>query len=288
MRSTPHPTGFRCSAGEKWSAEDVQVRHLQKRTQKQKNNKCNDLQKPTTSREKREEKSAPREGLCVTTRHEPFFRTWFQCEWHSLALWPNMNLPSYHTTHARSNFLGPVGHGDSSGRNQRGFRWGCSQSGSLMAKGYERQADHLSGRTPFHPSAFSTFIANVDLHRNGPYSFFFLVLSTRQPPFFEESGFTSMEILLPSSWRFLAKPDSSQGLAPSRSRWLRLKKNAKTGTVVSGNMDQNLRNPSCLILSHTQMFSKNPSDISRVDTKLAPMGVFFFCPPTRSDPKFDQ
>ena len=31
------------------------------------------------------------------------------------------------------------------------------------------------------------------------------------------------------------------------------KKRCQNGTLVSGNMDQNLRNPSCLILSHTQM-----------------------------------
>ena len=32
------------------------------------------------------------------------------------------------------------------------------------------------------------------------------------------------------------------------------KTDTQNGTLVSGNMDQNLRNPSCLILSHTQMF----------------------------------
>ena len=35
--------------------------------------------------------------------------------------------------------------------------------------------------------------------------------------------------------------------------WLWLKKRYQTGTLVSGNMDQNLRNPSCLILSHTHI-----------------------------------
>ena len=36
--------------------------------------------------------------------------------------------------------------------------------------------------------------------------------------------------------------------------WLWLKKPApKWVALVSGNMDQNLRNPSCLILSHTQI-----------------------------------
>ena len=33
------------------------------------------------------------------------------------------------------------------------------------------------------------------------------------------------------------------------------KTGTQNGTLVSGSMDQNLRNPSCLILSHTHMFS---------------------------------
>ena len=37
-------------------------------------------------------------------------------------------------------------------------------------------------------------------------------------------------------------------------KWPWLKKpEFQNGTLVSGNMDQNLRNPSCLILSHTQV-----------------------------------
>ena len=35
--------------------------------------------------------------------------------------------------------------------------------------------------------------------------------------------------------------------------WLFKKTGSQNGTLVSANMDQNLRNPSCLILSHTQL-----------------------------------
>ena len=37
------------------------------------------------------------------------------------------------------------------------------------------------------------------------------------------------------------------------------KKRYQNGTLVSGNMDQNLRNPSCLILSHTRIYLRPPS-----------------------------
>ena len=45
----------------------------------------------------------------------------------------------------------------------------------------------------------------------------------------------------------------------------------QNGTLVSGNMDQHLRNPSCLILSHTHMFfSRSPSSLSVLATPLDP------------------
>ena len=39
----------------------------------------------------------------------------------------------------------------------------------------------------------------------------------------------------------------------------------QNGTLVSGNMNQNLRNPSCLILSHTNVFSRGSSSFNVKD-----------------------
>ena len=41
------------------------------------------------------------------------------------------------------------------------------------------------------------------------------------------------------------------------------KKRYQNGTLVSGNMDQHLRNPSCLILSHTHMVFSESSLLAR-------------------------
>ena len=59
------------------------------------------------------------------------------------------------------------------------------------------------------------------------------------------SGTTSVHVLVPSG--FLV-PEKGYQLI-----WLWLKNRYQNGTLVSGNMDQNPRNTSCLILSHTHI-----------------------------------
>ena len=66
-----------------------------------------------------------------------------------------------------------------------------------------------------------------------------------------------------------------QGLArmlPIR-MWVWLKNRCQNGTLLSGNVDQNLRNPSCLILSHTHVLPREIFRLGQAHWPLSPDGA---------------